>query len=1094
FWGMIAATFQLWFWILRMGPAHASAQRALCWDGRPWATGNFSCVDPEPYLLTAVGNNIIKMNLDGKDQRRIVSGVGRSVLLDFHLSEGTVFWADTHAGLINRAGLDGTNQKLLSSVKGITGLAVDWIENSVLWSNAENGTIRRVDTDGRNKKTVLQDLSQPSSVVVDPNERYIFWLSNGPTPSIQRSDTTGGQRTTLLKVADKLKVLTIDHRDRRLFWVEQGIRPHTALGSCNYDGNIINVFNQPLRSQSLRMTVFLDYVYLTDSKSKSIKRVNKYIGGPGENVNFKRMPHPPADVKVVHPINQPVVESPASFTPGCNPQTEECVKVCSHHSDTGVCRCRDGFSLSKQGNYCEDINECALWNHGCSLGCENVPGSYFCTCPKGYLLLPDMKTCHEAKPCVENKTVCDHACVHTAEGDVCLCPEGSVLKADGRSCTGCLSADRGGCSHICVTLFPGRWACECRPGYQLQPDGKYCAATGPPPYLLFANVVDIRKMNIDGTQSKKLLEEARGTILAVDYDPVENNVYFADKGLKRIERASMDGGLREMLFSTGLDSPEGLAVDWINRKLYWTDKGLSIISRSSLNGLDREIFMDKDIQKPRGIAVHPQAQKVYWTDMGNHPAVERSGLNREMREVVVSTGLVSPSGLSVDHGSQRLFWCDLSSGLIESANLNGSDRHLLSENQVGHPFALAVFENMIWVSDQEDHLLYRLDMRTGQSAERLQVKSIRPAALAVVHPLTKPESRDNALSLNNKTLNDESTPLAISDIHSEGDPPVLFTEKMVSDQDDCYSLNCGVNAQCTLEGGRAVCQCVSGFTADGRLCVDIDECTEGLAECSSSHSHCVNTAGGYFCQCKTGFSGDGQNCIEEFKGSSSWLSTGSPLDVTSPWQRNNSVQSCPSTHDSYCLYEGVCFYFPEMESYACNCVSGYLGERCQFSDLEWWELQQAEQEKKRNVAIAVCIVLLVTLLSIAACVTYCYGFKRHFVACLSEDDVGDMSISEDSMTETTTTAPQIYVVVDTRPCGDERVIHVVGCPRRAVCPSCSSIAGVSIASVESGTLQKNKHDLDAANCSVSCNTDTLSLTMETTDNLISLEDSLSTPH
>lgn len=31
-------------------------------------------------------------------------------------------------------------------------------------------------------------------------------------------------------------------------------------------------------------------------------------------------------------------------------------------------------------------------------------------------------------------------------------------------------------------------------------------------------------MNIDGTQSKKLLEEARGTILAVDYDPVESKV------------------------------------------------------------------------------------------------------------------------------------------------------------------------------------------------------------------------------------------------------------------------------------------------------------------------------------------------------------------------------------------------------------------------------------------------------------------------------------------------------------------------------------------------------------------------------------------
>lgn len=57
----------------------------------------------------------------------------------------------------------------------------------------------------------------------------------------------------------------------------------------------------------------------------------------------------------------------------------------------------------------------------------------------------------------------------------------------------------------------------------------------------------------------------------------------------------------------------------------------------------------------------------------------------------------------------------------------------------------------------------------------------------------------------------------------------------------------------------------------------------------------------------------------------------------------------------------------------CSCVLGYMGERCQFSDLEWWELQQAEEEKRRNMAIAMCIVLLITLLSIAACITYCCG-------------------------------------------------------------------------------------------------------------------------
>ncbi len=77
--------------------------------------------------------------------------------------------------------------------------------------------------------------------------RYIFWLSDGLTPSLQRSDMTGGKRATVLKAADRLKVLDIDHRDRRLFWVQQGQSGHTAMGSCNYDGSIINVFNQPLR-------------------------------------------------------------------------------------------------------------------------------------------------------------------------------------------------------------------------------------------------------------------------------------------------------------------------------------------------------------------------------------------------------------------------------------------------------------------------------------------------------------------------------------------------------------------------------------------------------------------------------------------------------------------------------------------------------------------------------------------------------------------------------------------------------------------------------------------------------------------------------
>lgn len=49
-------------------------------------------------------------------------------------------------------------------------------------------------------------------------------------------------------------------------------------------------------------------------------------------------------------------------------------------------------------------------------------------------------------------------------------------------------------------------------------------SSGPPPYLLVANLVDVRRINPDGSEDQILVEEPRGKIIALDYDPVQNNV------------------------------------------------------------------------------------------------------------------------------------------------------------------------------------------------------------------------------------------------------------------------------------------------------------------------------------------------------------------------------------------------------------------------------------------------------------------------------------------------------------------------------------------------------------------------------------------
>ncbi|XP_035983444.1 pro-epidermal growth factor isoform X3 [Fundulus heteroclitus] len=1016
---MLAAVIKAALLCVLVQSAGGLALGATCWDGRlPGAESNSSCTVLQPFLMFCHGKSVHRMGLDGRHHRRLAAGLGSSIFLDFHVRERQLYWADRRTGVIYKASVQGARrQKLSSTDKHVSGLAVDWVGNSVYWTSSRKGEIKNVDTNGETERTILRHLSQPRLINVDPAHRFLFWLCGGRTSGIQRSDLTGQSKVTVVELEEQLGALTIDRRDKRLFWVQFGLRGESAIGSCDYRGNSLHILDLPLQTQSLGMSVFLENIYYTDAATRTIKKINKYTGGEPVDVNPKAMVKAPVDVKVVHPLIQPTADASASF-PGCNDQAGSCLNVCSRLEDQGVCRCAEGFALSRHGTHCEDVNECAHWNHGCSLGCENVPGSYFCTCPKGYTLLPDRKTCQEITACEGNATKCGHGCVATENGAMCVCPEGSVLREDGHACSGCSSADRGGCSQLCAPVTPTRWRCACLPGYRLHQDGKRCSATGPPAFLIVANLMDVRRMDPDGTEEQTLVKEPRGTILAVDYDPVHHHVYFASTSQKTIERVDVTSGSRRLLISDGLESPEGLAIDWVHRRMYWTDKSKPAVDSSSLDGLDRKTVVKEGLQKPRGIAVHPQEKrKLFWTDTGAQPAVESATLEGSGRAVLASGGLVSPTGLTIDFTDNRLFWCDQTTGLIETAALDGSDRRILVENQVGRPFDLAVFEDRLWISEWEHQQIRSVHKRTGRKLQGIHGSLVQPAAVVVVHPLAKPgtdaclhlnggcaqecesslgfsrcsclpgfilaadgrsclsvsaadassdsgESKtSDSSSVKNQTLNEESTPPTganrKADFHSDGDSEAaLFTEKMIADQNDCYSLHCAANAKCLLDAGKPSCLCGEGFTGDGQTCVALET-------------------------------------------PSPKATSESPVDATTRHHNSISAQKCPPSYDAYCLYQGVCVYFPQMDTYACNCVRGYMGERCQFSDLEWLELQQAEKQKERNLAIAGCTVVLI--IAITACVAYCFRTGRLFIKQSSEDSVSEISVSDESMSETTTT-------------------------------------------------------------------------------------------
>ena len=90
-----------------------------------------------------------------------------------------------------------------------------------------------------------------------------------------------------------------------------------------------------------------------------------------------------------------------------------------------------------------------------------------------------------------------------------------------------------------------------------------------------------------------------------------------------------------------------------------------------------------------------------------------------------------------------------------------------------------------------------------------------------------------------------------------------------SDIDECLSqehYSCLSKTGCENTVGSYRCSCIPGYSGDGKVCTDVDECGTSAHNCSD-HAHCNNTIGSYHCRCVEGFQGNGMSCkdVDECK-------------------------------------------------------------------------------------------------------------------------------------------------------------------------------------------------------------------------------------
>ncbi|XP_069472259.1 low-density lipoprotein receptor-related protein 2 isoform X2 [Ambystoma mexicanum] len=283
------------------------------------------------------------------------------------------------------------------------------------------------------------------------------------------------------------------------------------------------------------------------------------------------------------------------------------------------------------------------------------------------------------------------------------------------------------CSHLCLLSSSGPrfYSCTCPSGWSLDTDSVNCKRDTQP-FLIAVrdSIIYGMSLNPDEKTNDAMVPVAGiRNGYDVDFDDSEQMIYWVEYP-GEIHRVKSDGTNRTVFAPAAiLGAPIGLALDWISGNLYYTNPATQSIEVLTLR---REVKYRKTLitndgsptsaGRPIGIAVDPGRGKMYWTDQGTEGGIQAKIASADMdgsnAAVLVTNNLDHVEFITIDIKEQKLYWAVTGSGLIERANVDGTNR-VTVVNHLSHPWGIAVHEGFLYYSDRDYEVIERVDKATG---------------------------------------------------------------------------------------------------------------------------------------------------------------------------------------------------------------------------------------------------------------------------------------------------------------------------------------------------------------------------------------------
>lgn len=354
-------------------PPDSSSSRTLnfkcdCATGKLSQDGR-KCETVNEYLVFATRTEIRAVNLDPRSTQVPFSpmiNLTNVVGLDFDFADDKLLftqirpWAKIAYAKASNPSVSEVNVVLNRGINP-EGIAYDWTQNKIYWTDSSNNSIYSMNLDGTDLVMIAR-VERPRAIVLDPCNGTLFftdWGRFGTSGKIFKTTMAGSLKKAIVdKDLSQPSGLAIDYDERKLYWTD-AVRE--KIERANLDGsnreNLISATIYPFA-----ISVFRNYIYWTDLQLRGVYRAEKHTGANMIEM-VKRLEDSPRDIRVYSKDRQKCTVNP------CHINNGGCAQSC-HPAPNGKaeCKCDDSSKLVNEGR------TCAPRNHTCESSkfyCQN---------------------------------------------------------------------------------------------------------------------------------------------------------------------------------------------------------------------------------------------------------------------------------------------------------------------------------------------------------------------------------------------------------------------------------------------------------------------------------------------------------------------------------------------------------------------------------------------------------------------------------------------------------------------------------------------------------------------------------------------------